>query len=1031
MKKIIVTLIYLQIFTLAFSQSFIQKGVVTSTEGETLVGVTVAVEGAQRGTFTDADGNYKINVTQGEKLTFSYVGFKPQVIVVKAGRTVVNVQLALDVTSNLDEVVVVGYGKAKKLTMTGAVSAITQREIRNIPTSSVQNALTGKLPGFFTQQRSGQPGRDASDFFIRGISSLNNGDTNNGNRPLIVVDDIEYSYDQLQQINVNEIESISILKDASTTAIYGIKGANGVLVVKTRRGEVGAPRINVRMESGMQTPVRKPKFLNSYQTAQLVNEANRNDGLQIPFSNDDMEAFRTGSDPYGHPDVNWYDAIYKSLASQQNVNIDISGGSNKLKYFVTAGYFSQNGLVRNFNNIQQDDVNTNYFYRRFNYRTNLDFNVSKTVDMRLDFSTRFMNINEPNNNATGDIYDFEKMTPYAAPVMNPNGSYTYLNTKGNLPTLNARMANEGYKRTKRNDVNILYGATHKMDYLTEGLSANFRLAYSSIDENNRKVSRGSDGYPTYLYHPATDTYTINPNHVYAYSPYGVTSGVEKAYKDLNIQASFNYARVFNKVHDVSAILLYNRQSTTNEKDGDNAGVPYKFEGYSTALGYKYKNKYLIDLNIGYNGTDRFGKDHRFGFFPAVGLGYVISEESFFTEKISNIQMLKFTATYGLVGSDAAPGGRYLYRQVYEKGGGYNFGENPHKYDSYKEGDLGNPNAAWEKVKKLNVGIDLIALNKWSWSIAYFHDYRYDQLVTRPDIPLIIGIGIPAFNMATTVNRGFDGSLGFQTRIDQVHFNTNFVYSFAKNKVLYKAEAQQRYPWLMQTGKPIDQPFGYTFIGYYTPDDIALINAKDPNAPAVPNTDTPVQAGDLKYKDLNGDGIIDDYDKSAIGKPNLPTTTLGWTIGSTWKGFSISLLFQGSFDYSFSVIGTGIESFKSQFQPVHETRWTLERYENGDQIGFPRLTTIPSTVNSASGYMSDFWLINAWYVRLKTIDFSYQIPKRALPKFMSTASLYANIYNLFTYTNYNKYQQDPEVKTNTAGDAYLNQKVFNLGIQVTF
>jgi len=1038
MKKIIVTLIFLPAFTLVFSQSFVQKGVVTSTDGETLIGVNIAVNGTARGTVTDVDGNYKIDVKDGEKLTFSYVGFKSQEVIAKATRQTVDVQLALDVTTNLDEVVVVGYGKARKLTMTGAVSAITMREIRNTPTSSVQNALAGKLPGFFTQQRSGQPGKDASDFFIRGISSLNTGDIdnnnkNNGNQPLIIVDDIQYSYDQLQQINVNEIESISILKDASTTAIYGIKGANGVLVVKTRRGEEGAPRVNVRMEAGLQAPVRKPNFLNSYQTTQLVNEAYKNDGLQLPFSDDDLEAFRTGTDPYGHPDVNWYDAIFKPIASQQNVNVDISGGSQKLKYFVTAGYFSQNGLVQNFDN-HQDDVNTNYFYRRFNYRTNLDFNVSKTVDMRLDFSTRFMNINEPNNNATGDIYDFEKMTPYAAPVINPNGSYTYLDTKGYLPTLNARMANEGYKRTKRNDVNILYGATHKMDYLTEGLSANFRIAYSSIDENWRKVTRGSNGYPTYRYHPDTDTYTVNPNNVYAFSPYGVTSGVEQANKDLNIQASLNYARVFNKVHDVSAMLLYNRQSTTSEKDGDNAGVPHNFEGYSTALGYKYRNTYLLDVNMGYNGTDRFGKNHRFGFFPAVGLGYVISEESFFTERISNIQMLKFTATYGLVGSDVAPGGRYLYRQVYEKGNGYNFRENPSgdtKSASYKEGDLGNPNVTWEKAKKLNLGIDLIAFNKWSWNFAYFRDYRYDQLVTRNDVPLILGIGVSPLNVARTVNKGFDGSLGFQTRIDQVNFSTNFVYSYAKNKVLYKAEAQQKYPWLAETGKPISQPFGYTFIGYYTPDDIALIQAGDPNAPAVPNTDTPVQAGDLKYKDLNGDGVIDDYDKSAIGMPNLPTTTLGWTIGATWKGFSLSLMFQGSFNYSFSVIGTGIESFKSQFQPVHETRWTLERYENGDKIGFPRLTTIPSTVNSAEGYMSDFWLINAWYVRLKTIDFSYQLPKRALPKFLSAASVYANIYNLFTHTNYDKYQQDPEVKTNTTGDAYLNQKVFNFGLQLTF
>lgn len=1032
MKKLIVISLLFNAVTFIFGQTFTQSGVVRSIDGEELIGVSIIIKGTTKGTVTNVDGEYSIAVNPGDKLQFSYVGFVMREINVQAGKTNVDVEMAPDQTTNLEEVVVVGYGQAKRLTMTGSVSSVTVREIQAVPTSNIQNTLTGKLPGFFSQQRSGQPGKDASDFFIRGISSLND----DGNKPLIIVDDVQYSYDQLQQINVNEIESISILKDASTTAIYGIKGANGVLVVKTRRGETGAPSINLRVESGLQTPIRKPVFLNSYQTALLVNEAYENDGLisEISFSTDDLEAFRNGTDPYGHPDVNWYNEVFNPVALQGNVNLDVSGGFKNLRYFITGGYFSQNGLIKNFSD-PQDAVNTNYFYRRFNYRTNLDFDVSKNLNMRLDFSTRFMNINEPGSmNATGEIYNFERMTPYSAPVLNPDGSYAYLDTKDFRPTLNARLANEGYKRSRRNDINILYGAGYKMDFITKGLSANLRLAYSTIDENYKRVSRGSSGYPTYKFHPdATDPlnieagyYIINPNQVYAYSTYGITSGVDQALSDLNIQASFNYARVFNIDHDVNAMLLYNRQSRTHESS---ASVPNNFEGYTMKTGYKYKNKYLIDVNLAYNGTDRFGKDNRFGLFPAIGLGYTISEEDFFPNE--SVQMLKVRGSYGLVGSDAAPGDRYLYRQVYEMGGGYYFGENPQKYDSYREGAIGNNNVTWEKAKKLDIGLDVVALNRLSFTIDFFHDIRYDQLVTRYDIPLILGIGVSPVNIAKTQNQGFDGSLGYQERIGQVNFNTNLVFSYAKNKVLYKAEAQQRYPWLAETGKSINQPFGYKFIGFYTPDDIALIQAEDSNAPAVPNTDTPVQAGDLKYQDLNGDGVIDDFDKTAIGKPNLPTTTLGWTIGANWKGFSLSLLFQGSFDYSFSIVGTGIESFKSQFQPVHQKRWTLDRFNSGEEIDFPRLTTIPSTVNSAEGYMSDFWLINAWYTRLKTVDISYQLPKRNLPAYINSMKFYANAYNLFTITNYNKYQQDPEIRTNSAGDAYMNQRVFNLGVQVSF
>ena len=1028
MKRILLILLSINLFTFALAQSLTIKGKVSSTDGELLPGVNVRIKNATIGTITDFDGNYQLKANKGDILVFTYIGFKKYELKV-GNQTSWNVELAPDQT-DLDEVVVVAYGKAKRITMTGAVSGIQAREIRNVPTSSLQNALTGKLPGFFSQQSSGQPGKDASDFFIRGVSSLNS----EGNKPLIIVDDVQYTYEQLSQINVNEIESISILKDASTTAIYGIKGANGVLVVKTRRGKEGKPQINVRLEEGIQTPVRTPDFLNSYNTAILVNEAYENDGMPRLFSKKDIMAFRDHTDPYGHPDVNWYDEIFKKNAFQENVNVDISGGSKRLRYFVSAGYFTQDGMVKDFGT-KGNDVNSNYFYRRFNYRTNVDFDVTDNLNMRLDVSSRFMNINEPcNMNATGEIYDFSKMHPYSAPVLNPNGSYAYLrDTEGYKPTLNARLANEGYKRTRRNDNNILYGATWKMDFLTQGLAANFRVAYSSVDENYRQVHRGD--YPTYYYNSSTNEYEINPNKKYDYGTYSVTSGTDQATKDVNIQASLNYAHVFNGDHDVNAMFLYNRQSTTNEKD---AAVPNNFEGYTLTMGYKYKGKYLIDLNMAYNGTDRFGKNNRFGFFPAVGIGYAISEENFFKNVDwlkKNVQLLKIRASYGLVGSDVAAGNRYLYEQVYQENGNYPFGDYPADSPVIKEGDLGTPSVTWEKAKKFDVGLDMNLFNKVSFTIDYFLDKRYDQLVTRADVPLIIGIGYAPSNVARTTNQGFDGQIGYQDRFGEFDFNTSLVFSYAKNKVDFKAEAQQKYPWLAETGRPLNQPFGYKWIGYYTPEDIELINAakEDPTikAPAVPYTDIPVQAGDLKYADLNGDGSIDDFDKGAIGKPNLPTTTLGWSFGGYWQGFSFNVLFQGSFDYSFAINGTGIESFKSQFQPIHTGRWTLDRYKNGEEITFPRLTTNPSTINSASTYMSDFWLINAWYIRLKTIDLGYQLPKKVLPKYVDNIRFYVNAYNLLTFTGYDKYQQDPEIKTNTAGDAYMNQRVVNLGVQLTF
>jgi len=1029
MKRLIIFIISIQFFTFAFAQQQFQlKGKVSSTTGELLTGASVVVEGTTNGTMTDLDGNYEIIVKPGDKVSFSLMSFKKVTRTIQNQRTM-DVALEEDLT-NLDEVVVVAYGTGKRLTMTGAVSAISAREIRTIPTSSVQNALYGKLPGFFAQQRSGQPGKDASDFYIRGVSSLNE----NGNSPLIIVDDVQYSYDQMQQINVNEIESISLLKDASTTAIYGIKGANGVLVVRTRRGTEGKPSINVRLETGLTMPVRTPKFLNSFEAAQLVNEAYDNDGLshQRPFSDSDIRHFQTGDDPYGHPDVNWYEKIYKSTATQSNMNVDVSGGSKKLRYFVTGGMFSQNGLVRDFED-PFNEVNTNYFYRRFNYRTNLDFDVTSTLNLRLDFTSRFMNINQPSSyETTGEIYNFSKMRPYSAPFMNPNGTYAYhRGTPSQDPTLNARLANEGYKRTRRYDSNILFGATQKLDFITKGLSASLRIAYSSIDENNRRIHRNRDQYPTYYYNSANDSYTLGPNSKYAYEPYILVGDAEKSIKDLNIQAFLNYETVIKEDHNLKSMFVYNRQSRTVDKDAlINAAVPENFEGFTGTVNYNYKNKYLIDFNVAYNGTDRFDKDNRYGWFPAAGLGYNIAEEPFFQEKFPSVQMLKLRTSYGLVGSDITPGDRYLYKQVYKVGSGYYFGENgENKWESYKEGNLANPSVTWEKARKFDVGIDGTFFNKLSFSVDYFYDYRYDQLVQRESMPLIIGGELPRENLGKTSNWGFDGQVSYNDRFGDFGINTNFVFSFAKNKIIYQAEAQQVHEWLAKTGRPIGQPFGYIWDGYYTQQEVDEIKAGNPNMIPVPNV--AVAAGDLKYRDLNGDKVIDDFDKGPIGKPNLPTTTLGWTIGGSYKGFSLSVLFQGSFDYSFSITGTGIESFKSQFQPVHLKRWTQERVDNGERIEFPRLTTNPNTVSSSETYMSDFWLVNAMYIRLKTVDLSYLIPNKILPKGIDNARLYMNAYNLFTWTNFDKYQQDPEIKSNSAGDAYMNQRVINFGVQVAF
>ncbi|MGI4751435.1 MAG: SusC/RagA family TonB-linked outer membrane protein [Janthinobacterium lividum] len=1044
MRKILLLLLFLfSIFPfVSNAQNRIANGTVRDLGG-VLPGASVVEKGLiTNGTVTNANGKFSLTLRgQSNTIIVRFVGYAVQEVRITSSKAT---DITLQTSANgLDEVSVVAYGTKKRITNTGAVSSINAADIRTVPTANVQNTLAGKLPGFFSQQSSGQPGKDASDFFIRGVSSLNPA----GNQPLIIVDDIQYSYDQLQQINVNEIESISILKDASSTAIYGIKGANGVLVVTTRRGKSGSPQVNLRVENGLQEPTKTPKFLDSYNSALLINEAERNDGLQQSFTQQDLAAFKNGTDPYGHPNVNWYDKVFKKSSYQANTNLDISGGTKGLKYFISGGALGQSGLVRDFAD-PQSLVNTNYYFNRYNFRSNLDLSATKNLTLRLDVSTRFSDLNQPyNENAVSEVYNFRKETPFTSPYLNPNGTYSYAYSPFNpdhLPTLNARLATGGYQRSTRTDFNVLFGATENLNSITDGLSATARVAYSSIEQFTKQTFNGAgngDGIPAYHYNPVTNSYSLRPGATYVYQTYALTGNTDMNNNNYNVQLYANYDHTFGSAHHFTGLALFNQQSQTYFAapllDGSQVGVPQKFRGFSGKLGYDYRQKYLMEFNMAYNGTDRFAANHRFGLFPALSVGYNLANESFFSKALPTFSLFKVRASYGLVGSDAAPGNRYVYNQVYVGGSGYNFGQTAQGYNSVYEGSLGNPNVVWEKSKKLDIGLDMNLLkDKITATIDYFHDIRFDQLITPGSVPDILGVALPAVNIGRTLNHGFDGQIGYHGSVGKVQYNTSFVFSYAKNKILYQDEANPAFPWLSRTGQPINQPFGYHSLGFYTAAQIASVktyqaahngsNAGDPIA--VPDNGIALQPGDLRYQDLNGDGIINVFDQRAIGHPNLPNTTLGLNLQAAYKGFSISILLQGSFNYSFAIVGTGIEPFQSQFQPIHLQRWTPD---NADNALFPRLTMNPTSVDSPTAYLSDFWLVNAYYIRLKTVDVGYQLPSKSLPFKLNSARVYLSAYNLFTFDNYRKYQQDPEISTNTAGDAYINQRVINLGLQIGF
>jgi TonB-linked SusC/RagA family outer membrane protein len=1038
MNKLIIYLFLAAIILpgVAWAQGRVVTGVVRDSYG-VLPGATVTEAGDPTNTVeANAKGEFKI-VLRGTSnaVVVTYVNYVRQTISLK-GRTNSNLEIKLEQnTAGMDEVTVVGFGVAKaRTTMTGAVSSINAKEIEDVPTSSVQNALAGRLPGLITTQRSGQPGRDASDFYIRGISSLNP----NGNEPLILVDDIEYTYDQLSQINVNEIETITILKDASSTAIYGIKGANGVLLVTTKRGQSGRPKFVVRVESGLQSPVKTPQFLDAYQSAVLVNQAYNNDGIAPIYTQNDLNLFKSGTDPYGHPNVNWYKTIMSPTSEQANGDLSVSGGTHNVRYFISGGAFTQNGTVKNFQSnegdVNSEGVNSNYFYDRYNVRSNLDIQATKNLTLRMDMTTRYMDINQSSNiNVLGDIYNYADYHPFSAPFINPNGSYAYAyDTQSQLPTLNALLAQGGYTRDRRTDFNTLIGFDEKLNAITQGLALTGRLAYASEEENVLSLTHAFGFPPSYHYNPANQTYTLNTGP----SGGGYVEGnwVNSGYTDIDIQTVnaqvfLSYDRTFDKAHHFNSLLLWNQQNMRVDEDVTTLGtvtgqVPQKYRGYSIKLGYDYKQKYLIDFNAAYNGSDRFQAKKRNGFFPAAGLGWNLAKERFFGEMFPKVNLFKLRATYGVVGSDVALGNQYLYQQLYYQGSQYSFGTNPQDVNTIYEGSLGNNNVTWEKSRKFDAGLDMNLFgDKISSTTDYFHEYRFDQLVTPGNVPLILGIGLSPSNVGITTNQGWEETITYKNTVGKVFYSVGIVYSHNKNKIIYEAEAAPRFPWLAQTGHQINQPFGYVYQGFYSAADIA--NAKV----AKPNTATAVQQGDLKYKDINGDGFIDQNDETAIGRPNIPNTTVGFPIKLGYKGFDLSVMFQGAFQYSLGLNGTAIEPFQSQWQPIHELAWTPE---TANSAQFPRLTSNPTTINSPTSYNSSFWLVNAHYIRLKTVDFSYQFPKNVIPFHLSSARLYLSAYNLLTWSNVaKKYQQDPETESNTVGDAYLTQKVLNLGLQVGF
>ncbi|MBN9297358.1 MAG: TonB-dependent receptor [Filimonas sp.] len=1025
MRKLTLIIFLLSVAAFAHAQKIIVRGTIKDKEGLPVEAATVQqVDNNKNVVIADDHGRFEISITGGNpKIRIQSAGFIP--MVVDASKTTeLNLTLENDNT-NMNEVVVVGMAKQKKITNTGAVSSITGKELRQSPSASIQNALAGRLPGLFQQQTSGQPGKDAANIYIRGISSYASGTTN---RPLVIVDDVEFPYDQLAQIDANEIESVSILKDASTTAIYGIKGANGVIILTTRRGKEGKARVTFRTEAGLQKPTILRKPLSSYDALVLLKEQAVNQG-QDPntvypglVTDEALAHFKAGDDPYRYPNVNWYDQVMRNNALIQRNNLDIAGGTKNIRYFLSLGYINQEGILKNIQ--KSEDFNNNYYLRRYNVRSNVDVDVTKDLTLRLDMNARFNEINEPNlpDVTPGGSWPFWRritsgiLTPWKYPVYNADGSYG--GAKGESLNPVGLLQYGGYKRSYTNNFNLNLSGTQKLDFITKGLSVKGIVAFTNNFGFSRSLTRGR--FPVFAYLPGStilDPVFPDLSRIEPLAKSTTYDSTTYPFRRLNLQGVLNYTRQFG-VHNVYGLVMINQSS-----DITSSRAPANFKGYAARVGYNYKSKYMVEFNAGYNGSDRFQGKNRYGFMPAASVGWNISEENFFKNNVRFINYFKIRGSYGQVGSDDVGGYRYIYEEVYTRAtGAYYFGETPTAQARITPGQLANQDVRWEVERKADIGVDMKFFNsRLELTADYFDNLRYDILTVRESVPQYTGLSLPPVNIGKVSNKGLEIDLTWHDKIGRSwNYFAKGNISIAKNKILFRDEPENAAnPLLKKTGRPIGQQYGYTSLGFYYDDaDIA----KSPKV--IGRT---VKPGDLKYADINGDGQIDQSDIGPIGYSNIPQITYGFSGGFSYKTFDFSFLFQGAARGSL-MANTMLQIGTVNGLPmaIHQKRWTPE---TRDVAEYPRL----GGDNFAA---STFWLRPTDYLRLKNVEIGYRFPKSIVNRLkLNDIRVYMNGMNLYTWFKLKIYDIDPESLsgggTVEAYSDYPQQKIFNAGVQITF
>lgn len=991
------------------------NGTVWDEQGNPLPGVNVVVKSSNTGATTDINGNYFLTVPgKSSVLTFSYIGFESKEVTV-GGQININVNLK-EISTGLNEVVVVGFGSQKRESIVGSITTIEPGLLQQSPTRALSNNLAGQLAGVIAVQRSGEPGADGSSFWIRGISSFQS----SGRSPLVLVDGIERTLDDMDPA---EIESFSVLKDAAASAVYGVRGANGVILINTKRGQLGKPNIDVHYEHGFTQPVKLPKFVNSADYLSLLDELQLDAGYTQPtYGSELIQQYRDNIDPDLYPNVNWLDAVTKDHATNQRANITVSGGSDILRYALVASYYGERGIFER-DPSQTWDSSTKL--NKYNMRSNVDVNVTKTTIARISIGGY---LQETNGMAVSsdDVFNaaFET-TPFAHPAVYSSGEFPRVKGRVNPWVMATQHGFSTYSNAK---IESLFSLEQDLKFLLPGLKIKGIFSFDRYMRSGIVRSKSPD-----YYNPATTRkedgtldLTIGS---YGQMFLGTEKKTEWGNKATYLEGNLSYSQKFGE-HSVEGMFLYNQRDYQ-----DGSVVPYRRMGIAGRASYTYGGRYIAEFNFGYNGSENFAKGKRFGFFPSVAVGYLLSEERFMEPFKETLSKLKLRASWGLVGNDQLSGRRFAYITTIEGGGTeYRWGVNNdyHRSGRY-EGDFGIPNLTWETVEKMNVGLEMGLLNAFDLQVDWFKEKRRDIFMQRNTIPSSAGFKkTPWANYGKVDNEGVDMSLTYNKQLNKdwyVGFRGTFTY--AKNKILELDEA----PGVMgtnrqRTGLPVGQLFGLVADRLFTEDDFVDVEngiLKD-GIPSQTFT-TKVRPGDIKYIDVDDDGAITTMDEKAIGGTYDPQIVYGFGANATFKNIDVNVFFQGNGKtYRFiggnnflpgSTMGT-----MGNILDNYQDRWTPD--SPSQDVFYPRLSYGENENNNKN---STWWLRNMSMLRMRDVEVGYRFPKPWMNKIgIRSLRLYLKGSNLLTFSGFKLW--DPEVDTGN-GMKYPIMKSLSFGLDINF